>query len=85
MSHPGNFGGEALNVVLLSLQHIFRHKQRERAVLDTHLLDVRVEPLLNLLPDREGGRLKLIVSVNVEGNLEKKRSAKRQIHRRHLP
>lgn len=48
---PSDLGSKALNVVLLALQHILRHEQGERAVLDTHLLDTCVEPLLDLLPD----------------------------------
>jgi hypothetical protein len=52
VSDPGDFGSEALNVILLSLQDILGHEQRERTVLDANLLDTNVEPLLNLLPDR---------------------------------
>ena len=51
MGHPGDLGSEALNVILLALQHILGNEQGERAVLDTHLLDLLVEPVLNLLPD----------------------------------
>lgn len=51
MSHPSNLRSKALNVVLLPVQHILGDKQREGAVLYTHLLDMRVEPLLDLLPD----------------------------------
>lgn len=51
MSNPGNFGSKTLNVILLFSQHILGNEQRERAVLDSHLLDMRVEPLLDLLPN----------------------------------
>ena len=51
MSHPGDLGSEAFNVVLLALQHILGNEQGERTVLDSHLLDLLVEPVLDLLPD----------------------------------
>jgi hypothetical protein len=57
MSHPGDLSSEALNVILLTLQHILRHKEREGAVLHTHLLDTEVEVLLDLFPDEVRGGL----------------------------
>ena len=51
MSNPGNFGSKTLNVILLLGQHILGNEERERAVLDSHLFDMRVEPLLDLLPN----------------------------------
>lgn len=57
MGHPGDLSSESLNVILLTLQHILRHKERERAVLHTHLLDTEVEVLLDLLPDEVGSGL----------------------------
>lgn len=57
MSHPSNLRREALNMVLLPIQHIFGNEKRERAVLHAHLLDVRVEPLLDLFPDEVRGGL----------------------------
>lgn len=51
MGDPGDLSSEALNVVLLTLQHILGNEQGERAVLDAHLLDLLVEPVLNFLPD----------------------------------
>jgi hypothetical protein len=50
MGDPGNFGSEALDVVLLPLQSILGNKQRKRAILDAHFLDLVIEPLLNHLP-----------------------------------
>lgn len=60
MSNPGNFGSKTLNVVLLFGQHILRNEQRKRAVLDAHLLDMRVEPLLDLFPDGVRSRLAVV-------------------------
>lgn len=57
MSHPSDLRGKALNMILLPIQHIFGNKKRERTVLYAHLLNMRVEPLLDLLPDEVGGRL----------------------------
>lgn len=42
---PGNFGGEALDVVLLTFQHLLRNKHGKVGVLDTELPDVNVEPI----------------------------------------
>ena len=50
MSDPSNFCGEPLDVGLFPVEHIFRDEQRKGAVLYTHLLDLDVEPFLNLLP-----------------------------------
>jgi hypothetical protein len=51
MGNPGDFSSETLNVILLTLQNILRHEQRERAVLDAHALDLLVEPVLDLFPN----------------------------------
>jgi hypothetical protein len=51
MRNPRDFSGETLNVVLLALQNILRNKKGERAVLDTKLLDLLVQEVLNLLPN----------------------------------
>jgi hypothetical protein len=66
MGHPSDFSSEAFNMVLLSLQNIFRDKQGERAVLDSHLLDALVEPLLNFLPDGVGSGL-VLISTRIRG------------------
>lgn len=57
MSHPSNLRSETLNMVLLPVQHILGDKQRERAVLHAQLLDMCVEPLLDLFPDEIRSRL----------------------------
>ena len=41
--HPGNFGGETLDVVLFPLERSCRNKHGEIAVLDTELLDLSAE------------------------------------------
>lgn len=51
MSNPRDLGGKPFNVILLSLQHILRHEQRERAVPDAHLFNFVIEPALDSLPD----------------------------------
>jgi hypothetical protein len=51
MGNPGDFSSETLNVILLTLQNILRHEQRERAVLDANALDLLVEPVLDLFPN----------------------------------
>lgn len=49
--HPGDFGGEALDVVLLSLENLCRYEHGEVAILHSHSLDSLVEVLLHLLPN----------------------------------
>lgn len=51
MGDPSDFSSKTLDVVLFFFKHIFRDKQRERAVLDANLLNVHVEPVLDFLPD----------------------------------
>ena len=48
---PRDFGGETLDVVLLTLEHLGGDEHGEVRVLDAELLDVRVEPALDDLPD----------------------------------
>lgn len=58
MSHPSDLRSKALNMVLLLIQDLLGDEQRECAVLHAHLLNMRVEPLLDLLPDEVRGGLK---------------------------
>lgn len=51
LGDPGNFGSEALNMVLLTLQHLCGDEHWEVAVLHTDRFDVIVEPALDLFPD----------------------------------
>jgi hypothetical protein len=41
---PSDFRGEALDVVLLALEHALGHEHREVRVLDAKLLDLVVKP-----------------------------------------
>lgn len=50
--------GETLNVGLLLVQHILGDEQGERAVAHAHLLNSRVEVLLDFFPDKVRGGLK---------------------------
>lgn len=52
LGHPCHFRGKACDVVLLGLQGVLAHEEGEIRVLDTELLDLVVEPALDLLPDR---------------------------------
>lgn len=67
MSHPSNFGGKALNVVLFALKDVLRNEKREGTVLNSYLLDARIEPTLDLLPDGERGGLshKLVLRITI--------------------
>lgn len=60
MSNPRDLRGKTFNVVLLFLQHILRHEQRERAVPDAHLFNFVIEPALDGLPDEIRSRLEQI-------------------------
>lgn len=63
MRDPCNLSSETLNVILLLLQHILRHEQRERTILDPQFLDPQIKPCLDLLPDEVGSGLKQISRV----------------------
>lgn len=52
LSDPCDLGSETLNVVLLLLESAGGDKHGEVGVLDTELLNLDVEPGLDLLPDR---------------------------------
>ena len=62
---PGNFGSESLDVVLLFLEDLGRDEHGEVAVLDSHLLDLSIEPALDCLPDGVGPRLEDVTSGNI--------------------
>jgi hypothetical protein len=51
---PGNFGGEALDVLLLPLEVVRANEDGEVCVADLQGLDLAVEPLLDRLPDGVG-------------------------------
>ena len=51
MSHPGDLSSKTLDVILLSLQDILGDEEGKGTVLHTDLLNVRVEPLLDFLPN----------------------------------
>jgi hypothetical protein len=51
VSYPGDFGCEALHVLLLRCERSLRYEEWEIAVLDANLLDVRVKEILCGLPD----------------------------------
>lgn len=55
LGDPRDLRGKTLDVVLLLLQNSGRHKHGEVGVLDAQLLDLDVEPLLDLLPHKVGG------------------------------
>lgn len=54
MCDPSDFCGKPLNVILLSLQVCLRDEERERTILDSHLLDPFIEPSSDVLPDEIG-------------------------------
>lgn len=54
---PGNFGGEALDVLLLPLEVVRTDEDGEVGVADLQGLDLAVEPSLDRLPDGVGGGL----------------------------
>lgn len=51
LCHPGNFGGESLNVLLFPLQVVCADEDGEVCVADLQGLDLAVEPSLDRLPD----------------------------------
>ncbi len=51
LSDPSNLGGETLDVILLQLQCTLSDEEWEVGILHTELLDLTVEPVLDLLPD----------------------------------
>lgn len=51
LCNPGNFGGEAFNMVLLALKNLCGNKHGEVTVLHANCLDIIIKPALNLLPD----------------------------------
>jgi hypothetical protein len=52
LGDPCDLGSETFNVVLLLLESAGGDEHGEVGVLDTELLDLNVEPGLDLLPDR---------------------------------
>mmetsp|Transcript_16181 Transcript_16181/g.33201 ORF Transcript_16181/g.33201 Transcript_16181/m.33201 type:complete len:762 (+) Transcript_16181:84-2369(+) len=50
LGDPGDLGGEALDVVLLFLEAVLGDEEGEVGVLHVQLLDLDVEPVLNVLP-----------------------------------
>ena len=48
---PCDFGGEALDVVLLTLEYLRGDEHGEVGVLDAKFLDPRVEPFLDDFPN----------------------------------
>ena len=54
---PGNFGGEALDVLLLPLEVVCADEDGEVGVADLQGLDLAVEPSFDRLPDGVGGGL----------------------------
>ena len=53
---PGDFGGEAFDVILFALQQGLRDKERHRHILVAGLLEHAVQCLLDILPQRLGVR-----------------------------
>ena len=53
-------------MVFLLLQHLLRNEHGKSAVLDAQLLDLGIEPCLNLLPDKPRGGLNQVSRVSVE-------------------
>ncbi|KAI3476391.1 hypothetical protein L1887_62043 [Cichorium endivia] len=62
---PSDLGGEALDVVLLALEHVCGDEHGEVAVLDADLLDLCVEEVLDGLPDKVGPGLEDVAARDV--------------------
>lgn len=59
MCDPSYLCSKTFYMILLPLEDILRNEHWERTVLDTYTLDVFVEPLLDLFPNKERGRLSI--------------------------
>ena len=62
---PSDFRRESFYVVLFSLQDRRGHEHREVGILHTKLLDLCIEPGLNLLPDTIGPWLEDVTTADV--------------------
>ena len=65
LGDPGDLWGEAFDVALLGAQGLLADEHREVGVFDPQPLDVSVELLLDLLPDRVGPRAQDVAARDV--------------------
>src|SRR6478736_8473191 len=56
LGDPSKLRGEALDVILLLLERLGRQEHGEVGLINTHLLDVSLEPFSDLVPDVHGKR-----------------------------
>ena len=52
-SDPSNLGREAFNMILFPLKYLARDEHGEIRVLNIHVLNLGIEPLLDSLPNGE--------------------------------
>lgn len=59
MCDPSYLCSKTFYMIFLPLEDILRNEHWERTVLDTYTLDVLIEPLLDLFPNKERGWLSM--------------------------
>jgi hypothetical protein len=62
LGHPRDLGGEALNVILLSLQVVGADEDGEVGVADFERLDLGIEPRLDVFPNGVAGWLENVAT-----------------------